>query len=56
MNHFLYLVGFAVFVSAAFAVFKDGDAKECVIYGIKLFFQFIGISLAIAWLLYFIPW
>ncbi len=56
MSHFLYLIGFAFFVSVAFSVFYDGTRRERVIYGGKLFLQFVGISLAIAWLLYFIPW
>lgn len=56
MIHFLYLVGFAFFVSAAFGVFIDGTSKEKLWYGVKTFFQFVLISLAIAWVLYFIPW
>ncbi len=56
MNHFLYLVGFALFVSTVFAVIHDGTSRERLLYGIKLFLQFIVISLVIAWVLYFIPW
>jgi hypothetical protein len=56
MIHFLYLIGFALFVSAAFGVFIDGTPREKIIYGIKTFLQFVGISLIIAWVLYFIPW
>lgn len=55
MIHFLYLVGFALFVSVVFGAFADGTAKERVWYGTKTFLQFLGISLAIAWILYFIP-
>ncbi len=56
MTHFLYLVGFALFVSIVFAVFLDAGLKERVQYGVKTFLQFVGISLLIAWVLYFIPW
>lgn len=56
MSHFLYLIVFALFVSVAFSVFSDGTPRERAFYGTKLFLQFVGISLAIAWLLYFIPW
>jgi hypothetical protein len=56
MIHFLYLVGFGFFVSIAFAIFGGGTTKERVIYGLKTFAQFVVISLALAWLLYFIPW
>jgi hypothetical protein len=54
--HFLYLVAFALFVAAVFAVFVDGTPKERVVYGVKTFVQFVGIALVIAWFLYFVPW
>lgn len=56
MIHFLYLVGFALFVSVAFAIFTNGSTRDRVLYGAKTFLQFVGISLLIAWVLYFIPW
>lgn len=56
MIHFLYLIGFALLVSIAFAVFTSGSPKERVIYGVKSFAQFVIVSLVLAWVLYFIPW
>ena len=56
MIHFLYLIGFAFFVSIAFAVYANGATKERIIYGVKTFLQFVVVSLVLAWLLYFIPW
>ena len=38
-----------------FGVFAHGSAKDRVWYGMKTFLQFVGISLVIAWILYFIP-
>jgi hypothetical protein len=55
MIHFLYLVGFALFVSASFAVFSDGTVRDRIWSAGKTFLQFVGISLIIAWVLYFIP-
>lgn len=55
MTHFLYLVGFALFISVIFSVFMDGTTSDRVKYGAKTFLQFVGISLVIAWILYFIP-
>lgn len=55
MIHFLYLLGFSLFVAVAFAAFSSGELKERVVYGLKVFAQFVLISLALAWLLYFIP-
>ena len=56
MTHFLYLIGFALFVSVTFAFFSEGVGKEKVIYGLKIFGQFIGVSLIMAWIFYFLPW
>jgi len=56
MIHFLYLVGFALFVSIAFASFAHGNKRDRILYGVKTFFQFVLVSLALAWILYFIPW
>ncbi len=55
MIHFLYLIGFAFFVAVCFGVFSSGTARERLLYGLKTFLQFVGISLFIAWVLYFIP-
>lgn len=56
MIHFLYLVGFAFFVSVAFAVFSTGTTLDRVLSGLKSFAQFVVVSLVLAWVLYFIPW
>jgi hypothetical protein len=56
MNHFIYLVLFAAFISIAFAIFFDGDLKQRMIYGLKSFAQFVLVSIALAWVFYFIPW
>jgi hypothetical protein len=56
MIHFLYLIGFAFFVSVTFAVFNEGETKEKVFYGLKIFAQFVGVSLIMAWIFYFLPW
>jgi len=54
MIHFLFLVGFAFFVSICFGVFVNGNARQKIIYGIKIFAQFLIISLVLGWLLYFL--
>ena len=55
MTHFLYLLGFAFFVSVVFGAIHIGTPKERIFYAAKTFLQFVGISLLIAWILYFIP-
>lgn len=56
MIHFSYLFTFALLVSIAFGVFANGSTKDRIIYGLKLFAQFVAISLVLAWIFYFIPW
>lgn len=56
MIHFLYLLGFAFFVGIGFGALTAGTTRERVLYGVKAFAQFLIISLALAWLFYFIPW
>lgn len=56
MIHFLYLIGFAFFVGIAFGVLAAGDSKEKIIYGLKIFGQFLTVSLILAWVFYFFPW
>ena len=55
MIHFLYLTGFAFFVAIIFAVINKGTLRENFLYGVKVFAQFMVISLVLAWILYFIP-
>jgi hypothetical protein len=54
MIHFLYLVAFALFVSIAFAVFVNGTSRQRLVYGVKIFAQFLIISLVMGWIFYFI--
>jgi uncharacterized membrane protein len=56
MIHFIYLTAFAFFISVAFGVFADGTNRERIIYAVKSFAQFMIISVALGWILYFIPW
>lgn len=56
MIHFAYLFAFGFFVSVAFAIFANGTNRERIKYGLKIFAQFVIISLVLAWIFYFIPW
>lgn len=56
MNHFAYLFAFALLVSVAFGVFANGSPRDRFLYGLKIFGQFVGLSLVLAWVFYFIPW
>jgi hypothetical protein len=56
MIHFVYLVVFAFFVSVIFGVIEHGDNRHKFIHGLKVFAQFIVISLVLGWIFYFLPW
>lgn len=56
MIHFLYLIGFALFAAVVMGAISTGDTRSKVLYGLKIFAQFTLISLALAWIFYFIPW
>ena len=54
MIHFLYFISAAIIISVAFAVFTSGELKEKVLYGLKIFAEFVGVSLILAWIFYFL--
>lgn len=56
MIHFLYLIGFALIVSVIFGIIENGDMKQKLLHGVKVFAQFIVISLVLGWIFYFLPW
>jgi predicted cobalt transporter CbtA len=56
MIHFLYLIGFALFTGVIMGAISNGDKKQKLFFGLKIFAQFTLISLGLAWVFYFIPW
>jgi hypothetical protein len=49
------MVAFAALAAAVFGTIAKDTLHERVLYGLKTFAEFIGIGLALAWVLYFIP-
>lgn len=49
------MILFAVLVALIFGIVARDTVKERLFYGMKVFAEFIGIGLALAWLLYFLP-
>jgi hypothetical protein len=55
MRHFLIMTTFATLAAIVFgAVAKDSN-HDRIIYGLKVFAEFMLIGLLLAWILYFIP-
>lgn len=55
MKHFLIMVLFAAFVSIIFGIVGREKPSERVTYGTKIFAEFVGIGLVLAWVLYWLP-
>ena len=55
MKHLFYMTLFAAIVSVVFGALSRDTQKARVMYGLKVFAEFMGIGLALALLLYFIP-
>ena len=53
--HFFYLVIFAFFLSLGLGAIANGDWRERVWQGTKIFLQFVGVALVLAWVFYFLP-
>jgi hypothetical protein len=47
---------FAAVASVVFGAIAKDTTQERWVYGLKIFAEFIVIGLALAWVLYFIPW
>jgi ABC-type uncharacterized transport system permease subunit len=50
--HLLAMVLFSLFVAAVFGVVTKETPREQVLYGLKVFFAFMGIGLALAWVMF----
>ena len=56
MRHFLVMTLFAALTAVVFGAMTKDTPRERVIYGLKVFGEFIAFGLVLAWILYFIPW
>lgn len=56
MRHFLVMVLFAALASVVFGAMAKDTPRERVVYGLKVFAEFVGFGLLLGWILYFIPW
>ncbi|HZH29328.1 MAG TPA: hypothetical protein VEY11_00925 [Pyrinomonadaceae bacterium] len=55
MRHFLLMVLFAALVAIIFGIVGREKPVERFTYGTKIFVEFVGIGLALAWVLYWLP-
>lgn len=55
MKHLLVMILFSTLVAIVFGVVARNQQRERLVYGLKIFAEFMGIGLALAWVLYFFP-
>ena len=55
MKHFLIMLLFAGLTAVVFGAVGKGTPRDRALYGVKVFAEFVVIGLALAWLLYFLP-
>lgn len=55
MRHFLWMSVFAALTAVVFGAVAKGTSRDRLIYGLKVFGEFMLIGLALGWLLYFLP-
>jgi hypothetical protein len=55
MRHVLWMAVFAGLTGIVFGVVAKGTDRQRLIYGLKVFGEFMFIALALGWILYFLP-
>jgi len=55
VRHFLWMAVFAALTAVVFGAVAKGTGRDRVIYGLKVFGEFMLIGLVLGWLLYFLP-
>ena len=55
MRHFLAMTAFAGLAAIVFGIVAKESKQERIVYGLKVFAEFLIIGLVLGWILYFIP-
>ena len=55
MTHLLWMAVFAGLTAIVFGVVAKGTNRHRLVYGLKVFAEFMLIALVLGWLLYFLP-
>jgi hypothetical protein len=55
LRHFLVMTLFAALASVIFGAMSKDTTQERLLYGVKVFAEFMVIGIVLAWILYFIP-
>ena len=55
MRHVLWMVVFAGLTAVVFGVVAKGSDRHRLIYGLKVFGEFLGVAFILGWILFFLP-
>jgi len=55
MRHVLWMAVFAALTAVVFGISAKGDDRQRLMYGLKVFAEFIVVAFLLGWILYFIP-
>ena len=55
MRHFIVMTAFGVLAAVVFGTVAKDSNRERLVYGLKVFAEFMVIGLVLAWILYFLP-
>ncbi len=55
MRHVLWMAVFAVLTAIVFGVVAKGTDRQRVMYGLKVFGEFLFVAFILGWILYFLP-
>lgn len=55
MRHVLWMAVFAGLTGIVFGVVAKGTERHRLIYGLKVFAEFVAIAFVLGWILYFLP-
>jgi hypothetical protein len=55
LRHFLVMALFAALAAIVLGAMAKDDTRERLIYGLKVFAEFMVIGLVLSWILFFIP-
>lgn len=55
MTHLFVMMLFAALAGVVMGLVSRGTVREQLLYGLKVFGEFVVVGLVLAWLLYFLP-
>jgi len=55
MRHVFWMALFAGLTAVVFGVVTKGTDRQRLVYGLKVFGEFLFVALVLGWILYFLP-